>query len=34
MLPHKVIDYIIIHELSHLIEFNHSKNFYNIKKGA
>lgn len=30
MLPHKVIDYIIIHELSHLIEFNHSKNFYNI----
>lgn len=30
MLPHKVIDYIIIHELSHLIEFNHSKNFYRI----
>lgn len=30
MLPHKVIDYIIIHELSHLIEFNHSKNFYAI----
>ena len=30
MLPHKVIDYVIIHELSHLIEFNHSKNFYNI----
>lgn len=30
MLPHKIIDYIIIHELSHLIEFNHSKQFYNI----
>ena len=30
MLPHKVIDYIIIHELSHLIEFNHSKKFYRI----
>jgi predicted metal-dependent hydrolase len=30
MLPHKVIDYVIIHELSHLIEFNHSKQFYSI----
>lgn len=30
MLPHKLIDYIIIHELSHLIEFNHSKQFYEI----
>lgn len=30
MLPHKIIDYIIIHELSHLLEFNHSKNFYKI----
>ena len=30
MLPHKVIDYIIVHELSHLVEFNHSKNFYKI----
>lgn len=26
------IDYVIIHELSHLIEFNHSKNFWNIVK--
>ena len=33
MLPHKVIDYIIIHELSHLIEFNHSKTFYEIVGG-
>ena len=30
MLPHKIIDYIIIHELSHLVEFNHSKKFYEI----
>lgn len=30
MLPHKIIDYIIIHELSHIIEFNHSKEFYKI----
>lgn len=30
MLPHKIIDYIIIHELSHLVEFNHSKQFYEI----
>ncbi len=30
MLPHKLIDYIIIHELAHVIEMNHSKKFYNI----
>lgn len=30
MLPHKIIDYIIIHELAHLIELNHSKKFYKI----
>ena len=30
MLPHKVIDYIVIHELSHIVEFNHSKKFYAI----
>lgn len=30
MLPHKIIDYIIIHELAHLVEFNHSKKFYQI----
>lgn len=30
MLPHRVVDYVIIHELSHLIEFNHSKEFYKI----
>ena len=30
MLPHKVIDYIIIHELAHILEFNHSAKFYKI----
>jgi len=30
MLPHKVIDYVIIHELSHIVELNHSKSFYKI----
>ena len=30
MLPHKTIDYIVIHELAHLVEFNHSKNFYKV----
>ena len=30
MLPHKVIDFVIIHELAHILEFNHSKDFYKI----
>lgn len=29
-LPEKMADYIIIHELCHLEEFNHSKNFWNL----
>ena len=30
MLPHKAIDFVLIHELTHIIEFNHSKEFYKI----
>lgn len=30
MLPHKVIDYVIIHELAHILEFNHSPKFYQV----
>lgn len=29
-LPHTVIDYVIIHELVHLLELNHSKKFWEI----
>ena len=30
LLPRRVSDYIIVHELCHLKEFNHSKNFWNL----
>lgn len=34
MLPVKVIEYIIVHELVHLIEFNHSKKFWSHVEAA
>ena len=30
MLPHKTLDYVLVHELSHILEMNHSKEFYKI----
>ena len=30
MLPHKTIDYVLVHELAHILQMNHSKDFYKI----
>ena len=30
MLPPKLIDYIVVHEFCHLLEFNHTREFWNL----
>ena len=26
--PHRVVDYVVVHELCHLLEFNHTKDYW------
>ena len=28
MTPHRIVDYVVIHELCHLIHLNHSKEYW------
>ncbi|NCB41470.1 MAG: M48 family peptidase [Clostridia bacterium] len=30
MLPHSILDYIVVHELCHLLQLNHSKEFWRL----
>ncbi|PIR43823.1 zinc-dependent protease, partial [candidate division WWE3 bacterium CG10_big_fil_rev_8_21_14_0_10_32_10] len=32
MAPHNIIDYVVIHEVCHLVHQNHSKSFWSLVK--
>ena len=34
MAPPDVLDYIVVHELMHLVELNHSKKFWRLVEGV